>query len=161
MWEYTRYCMSKMKCPYCKSKDTKVVDKRDAGSESVTRRRRECLACKKRFTTYERIELVNLTVVKKNGIKESFDKNKLELGILKACEKRPIPRETIQAMCNEIEFRLRNRKSTKIPTKVIGNMVMTRLKKMDHVAYVRFASVYKEFKDIDSFREELKTLRGS
>ncbi len=149
-----------MKCPYCGSLETRVVDKRETSNDEVTRRRRECLSCEKRFTTYEKVELVNLLVVKKDGSKEQFDKNKLELGILKACEKRPVSREKIQEICNDIEVKLRNRKSTRIPSRSIGNMVMTRLKKLDDIAYVRFASVYKEFKDLESFKEEVNKLEG-
>jgi transcriptional repressor NrdR len=148
-----------MNCPYCKFPESKVVDKRGTANGEMTRRRRECLSCHKRFTTYEKIELVNLTVIKKNGGKEPFDKNKVELGILKACEKRPVEREKIKKICDEIEFQLRNRKTTEIPSRLIGDMIMKRLKKLDQVAYVRFASVYKEFKDVESFNEELKALK--
>jgi transcriptional repressor NrdR len=150
-----------MRCPYCKSNESMVVDKRETANDETTRRRRECLSCHKRFTTYEKVEFVNLTVVKKNGTKEPFDRNKVELGLMKACEKRPIDREKIIKICDEIEIQLRNRKTTEIPTKLIGELVMKKLKKLDQVAYVRFASVYKEFKDVESFKEELKSLKGS
>lgn len=149
-----------MKCPYCGSLENKVVDKRETSGDEITRRRRECLSCEKRFTTYERVELVNITVIKKSGTKQTFDKNKLELGILRACEKRPITREKVKNICDEIEISLRNKDSIEIPTRQIGSLVMRKLKKLDHVAYVRFASVYKEFQDVDSFKSELKKLGG-
>lgn len=149
-----------MICPYCSSTETKVVDKRETDDEKVTRRRRECLKCKKRFTTYERIESVSLVVVKKNGNREQFDRQKLEKGILKACEKRPIPHEKITKLVNEIETELRNRDETEIQSKIIGDLVIKKLKKLDKIAYIRFASVYREFADVDSFQKELKKLLG-
>ena len=147
-----------MICPYCKNKETKVVDKREFGDGCATRRRRECLSCSKRFTTYERIETVMLTVIKKQGSKESFDKNKLEKGIMKACEKRPVTQEQIKEILSEIEISLLNRDTTEVPSSLIGRMVMTRLKKIDKVSYIRFASVYKDFKDPEEFQEELEKL---
>lgn len=147
-----------MKCPYCSSTEIKVVDKRATEDDRATRRRRECLKCKKRFTTYERIEGATLVIVKKNGNREEFDRAKLEKGILKACEKRPIPHDKINKLVDEIETELRNRDETEIQSKVIGNLVIKKLKKLDKVAYIRFASVYREFADIDSFHYELKKL---
>jgi transcriptional repressor NrdR len=148
-----------MKCPYCNSQKTKVVDKRELRESSVTRRRRECLECKKRFTTYERIETVMLTVVKKDGSKEVFDRSKIERGILKASEKRPITPEQIMEMSSEIETMLLNKDTTEISSSLIGRMVMSRLKKLDTVAYIRFASVYKEFKDPEDFGDALKDIK--
>lgn len=147
-----------MKCPYCGSNRTRVLDKRATDNDTAVRRRRSCLNCEKRFTTYERVELIHLIVIKKDGRREQFDKNKLELGLLKACEKRPVPREKIQKICESIEIALRKKKTTEIPSRVIGLLVMNRLKNLDQVAYVRFASVYKDFKDVGSFQKELAQL---
>jgi transcriptional repressor NrdR len=155
----TKYGLSDgMKCPYCDSLETKVVDKRETENDTVTRRRRECLSCSKRFTTYERIESVNLIVIKKDGSREQFDRDKIEKGILKACEKRPVSVEKIKEIASEIEFHLRNKDSIEIPSSLIGKIVMNRLKKIDKIAYIRFASVYKDFKDPDEFQEELDKL---
>lgn len=148
----------KMKCPYCSSTETKVVDKRPAGDETATRRRRECLKCNKRFTTYERVETFNLIIVKKNGNREQFDKQKLEKGLLKACEKRPVPHEQITEVVDEIEAELRNKDATEIKSKIVGDIVIRKLKKLDKVAYIRFASVYRDFQDLDEFQEEVKKL---
>lgn len=147
-----------MKCPYCASGESRVVDKRES-SPGITRRRRECLKCKKRFTTYEKIEVLDLSVVKKDGTREDFDKEKIEKGIRRACEKRPISQEKIDQAINEIEAELLNTKSKEITSREIGELVMKRLKKLDKVAYIRFASVYREFEDIDSFEEELEKLK--
>jgi transcriptional repressor NrdR len=148
-----------MKCPYCLNLKSKVVDKRDIPELDSIRRRRECLKCGKRFTTYERMELVTLTVIKKDGSRESFDRDKLVTGILKACEKRPIPRERIEKMVNWVEAELRNYEEKEIPSKELGKLVMQGLKDLDKVAYIRFASVYREFTDLQSFEKELKSLR--
>lgn len=147
-----------MKCPYCSSTETKVVDKRATEDDKATRRRRECLKCRKRFTTYERIEGATLVIVKKNGNREEFDKQKLERGVVRACEKRPIPHDKITKLVDDIEAELRNRDETEIQSKIIGNLVIKKLKKLDKVAYIRFASVYREFADVDSFQKELKKL---
>lgn len=147
-----------MKCPYCKSSETKVVDKRDAEDSVVIRRRRECLKCGKRFTTYERVELADIRVIKKDGRRELFDRNKLLRGILKACEKRPISDDSIRNLADEIEAKLRRKEKTEIESKVIGELVTEKLKNLDKVAYIRFASVYRQFKDIGSFEQELKKL---
>jgi transcriptional repressor NrdR len=149
-----------MKCPYCSSEDTKVVDKRATEDGSATRRRRECLKCEKRFTTYERIESVNLIVIKKDNIREQFDRSKVERGILKACEKRPVPYEEIKKVVDEIEAELRTQDSTEVTSTLIGNIVMRKLKKLDKVAYIRFASVYRDFTDVESFKKELEKLIG-
>ncbi len=145
-----------MKCPACGSPDSKVIDSRPMSEGNSIRRRRECLACQKRFTTYEIIETVQVFVIKKSGAKEIFDRNKLMLGIMKACEKRPVNAEEI---VNEIESELQNSLSNEVTTKEIGEMVMDKLKQRDEVAYVRFASVYREFKDLDTFIMELSSLR--
>jgi len=148
-----------MKCPYCRNTETKVVDKRETGEFDTTRRRRECLKCEKRFTTYERIERVDLSVVKKDGRKEPFDKEKIRNGVLRACEKRPVTLEQIDIIVDSIETDLRKLKSTEIKSVKIGEKVTSALKKLDNVAYIRFASVYKNFKDLNDFKKELKQLR--
>jgi transcriptional repressor NrdR len=145
-----------MKCPACGFVDSKVIDSRPVEERNSIRRRRECLACQKRFTTFEVIETVQVIVIKKNGAKELFDRNKLLSGVLKACQKRPVNAEEI---VNEIEAELQNSLSTEVTTTEIGEMVMQKLKERDEVAYVRFASVYREFKDIDTFLAELKQLQ--
>ena len=146
-----------MKCPYCLYEDTRVVDSRQ--EDDIVRRRRECDKCGKRFTTFERPEIIELWVLKKDDRKERFDRDKLRRGIARACEKRSISPETIEQMLDKIEIRLRKRKDTVVRSSDIGNLVMHNLKKIDPVAYVRFASVYKEFKDIDEFQSELNKLR--
>lgn len=147
-----------MRCAFCQSPETKVVDKRD--TEGETRRRRECLTCRKRFTTYEKAYDVQLRVVKKDGRREAFDPEKLKRGFLKACEKRPIPVEKIDAAVEKIDASLRKLKAREIKSSIIGEKVMGELKKLDNVAYIRFASVYKEFKDVDDFRKEIKAIKG-
>ena len=144
-----------MKCPACGHADSKVIDSRPVEDGSSIKRRRECLACQKRFTTFEVIETVQIFVTKKNGTKELFDRNKLLGGLLKACQKRPVNAEEI---VNEIESELQNSLSNEVTTKEIGEMVMEKLKVRDEVAYVRFASVYREFKDIETFLNELRQL---
>jgi len=148
-----------MRCPYCSSEKTRVIDSRDLGELEITRRRRECRKCKKRFTTYERVETIDLVVIKKDGRREKFDRNKLLVGIQKACEKRPISQERIEKLVEEIERELRNMDSLEVESRVIGELVMRKLKKLDKVAYIRFASVYREFADIESFEKELRALR--
>ncbi len=145
-----------MNCIFC-GRETRVVDKRD--SENTTRRRRACPSCKKRFTTYERPE-VNLVVVKKDGRREKYNREKLLNGILKACEKRPVSQETIEKVVNEIEAELRSHGS-EVSSRNIGEIVMEKLLSVDKVAYIRFASVYREFDDIKSFQKEVKALLGS
>ncbi len=149
-----------MRCPYCESSEIKVIDTREAGDTDITRRRRECLKCKKRFTTYERVEGVELIVAKKDKKREQFDRQKLMRGILKACEKRPIKQEKIEKMADEIETELRNKETTEIQSRVIGEIVMEKLKAIDEVAYVRFASVYRRFKDIKQFTKEIEEFIG-
>jgi len=147
-----------MKCPYCLSTDTKVTDKRDSEEGVSTRRRRECLKCEKRFTTYERVETLDITVIKKDGRKEPFDRDKVRSGLKRACEKRPIGPEKIDAAVDQIEASILKRSSKEVPSKLIGDLVLRKLKSIDKVAYVRFASVYKEFNDLQSFEEELEML---
>ena len=147
-----------MKCPYCFHEETKVVDKRETEELDVTRRRRECLKCKKRFTTYERVESLDLAILKKDGRREAFDREKLKRGIIKACEKRPVSYEQIEALIDKLEAELRKLKSKEVPSKLIGEKVMNGLKKLDKIAYIRFASVYRSFADVTDFQKELKDL---
>ncbi len=147
-----------MKCPVCGFADSKVIDSRHVEEGNSIRRRRECLACQKRYTTFEIVETVQIIVTKKNGTKELFDRNKLLSGLLKACQKRPVNAEDIAF---EIESELQNSLRTEISTGEIGEMVMVKLKEKDEVAYVRFASVYREFKDIETFMAELRRLQAS
>lgn len=144
-----------MLCPYCSHLETKVIDKRDSGS--VTKRRRECLKCKRRFNTHEFVEKTALRVIKKDGRREDFDCSKLNRGIMRACEKRPVTGETIETMITTIEERLR-KKGDEVTSTLIGEFVARELKKIDEVAYIRFASVYREFKDISDFKKEIKGL---
>ncbi len=147
-----------MRCPFCNSQSMKVVDKRDHSEEAV-RRRRECNDCEKRFTTHERIETLDLRVVKKSGERVIFDRDKLKKGIIRACEKRPVSTEQLQKTFTEIENELRSNDTPEVHSKIIGELVMRKLKKLDKVAYVRFASVYKDFTDIDSFEDMVNNLR--
>jgi transcriptional repressor NrdR len=147
-----------VRCPFCGYSDSKVVDSRPADDSNSIRRRRECLECGKRFTTYEKIEEVPLMVVKKSGQREVFNPNKILVGMIKACEKRPIAMDKLEAVVRDIEKELLNTMEREVTTKYIGELVMERLRKIDPVAYVRFASVYREFKDIDTFMEELQAL---
>lgn len=147
-----------MKCPFCDEIEDKVVDSRMAKEGEVIRRRRECLACKRRYTTYERVEESLPVVVKKDGRRESFDRAKILAGLKKACEKRPISIATIEAVADRIEKRVQEMGETEIQSRTVGEEVMRELHQLDQIAYVRFASVYREFKDIDQFMDELKTL---
>lgn len=144
-----------MKCPYCGYSESKVVDSRPTVEEAAIRRRRECEKCSKRFTTYEKIEEMPLIIVKKDGSREVYQRSKMLNGILRACEKRPISISQIESIADEIEKELYNSMEKEIDSKKIGELVMNRLKKIDDVAYVRFASVYRQFKDINTFLEEL------
>ena len=145
-----------MRCPYCKYTETKVLETREA--ENNTRRRRECLKCNKRFTTYEQVELLNIFVAKKDGSREQFDQQKLINGMLRACEKRPVSYEQLAAIAGEIETRLLNHKKNEVRSTHIGEMAMRRLKKLDTIAYIRFASVYRDFTDLSSFKDELQQI---
>ena len=147
-----------MKCPVCGSEDSKVVDSRPTENSAI-RRRRECLACKHRFTTYEVIEVVPLFVVKKNGSKEVFDRKKLYAGLLKSCYKRPVTSEQLENAVEEIENELMNSLRSEVTSEEIGNRAMEKLRELDEVSYVRFASVYREFKDIDTFLNAIKSLQ--
>jgi len=147
-----------MICPYCKSEESKVVDKRDNSGTGVTRRRRECLNCEKRFTTYERIENINLIIEKRSGKLQEFDREKLQSGIKKAVKKRPITDEQIDELVGDIELRLMNRKTTQIKSCDIGKMVLTRLKKLDSVGYLLYASVFNDFNSIKDFKKEINNL---
>ena len=147
-----------MKCPYCGHSESKVIDSRPTEEGSSIRRRRECLACKKRFTTYETVESLPMVVVKKDGSRQSFDRRKVLGGMIRACEKRPVSLAELEKIADEIEQELQNGMDREVSTAQIGELVMTRLKKVDEVAYVRFASVYRQFKDIDTFMSELSKL---
>ncbi len=148
-----------MRCPYCSHEESKVIDKRESGmNQEITRRRRECLSCGKRFTTYETVEQIEMSIVKKDGSREMFDRNKILFGIAKACEKRPIAREAIEKMTDEIKSELVSRGQNEIMSSDIGELLMQKLKKMDKVAYIRFASVYRDFADVKEFEKELKDL---
>jgi transcriptional repressor NrdR len=147
-----------MKCPFCGSKDLKVVDKRES-DEDTERRRRECNACNKRFTTYERVEMLELKIVKKDGRRESYDRDKMLKGIVKSCEKRPVSSEQINQLVNEIEAELFSMEANEVLSTTLGDIVMKHLKKFDEIAYIRFASVYRQFKDIHDLELELKKLK--
>ena len=147
-----------MKCPYCGYSESKVIDSRPADENSSIRRRRECLSCGKRFTTYETVESLPMVVVKKDGSRQSFDRRKVLGGMIRACEKRPVSFSTLEGIANEIEQTLQNEMDREIPSARIGELVMDRLKQVDEVAYVRFASVYRQFKDISTFMAELNKL---
>ncbi len=148
-----------MKCPYCNYEETQVIDSRDTENLEATRRRRECSKCKKRFTTYERVEEAEIVVVKKDGKRERYERQKLINGMLKACEKRPIALEKIEKLADDVESDLRKRDSVEVDSKILGKLVMRKLKSLDKVAYVRFASVYLEFDDLARFEEELDKLQ--
>ncbi|MBI1927706.1 transcriptional repressor NrdR [Candidatus Poribacteria bacterium] len=150
-----------MKCPYCSNPETKVIDKRDSDAGSIIRRRRECLSCAKRFTTYERAEVLDLFVIKKDQRREAFDRQKLKRNLMKACEKRPISQETIDHLIGDIEQQLISMRKSEIESRVIGELVMDALKDVDKVAYIRFASVYRDFKDVADFEAELRQLTQS
>ena len=149
-----------MKCPYCGYKESKVIDSRPAEEGSSIRRRRECLSCAKRFTTYETVESLPMVVIKKDGSRQSFDKSKLINGMVRACDKRKVPLPVLEKIADEIEQELQNSLEREVSTVVIGEKVMEKLKKADEVAYVRFASVYRQFADVESFFNELKKLMG-
>ena len=147
-----------MKCPYCGNLESKVVDSRPADEGATIRRRRECLSCQKRFTTYETVERLPLVVIKKDGSRQSFEKQKILNGMIRACEKRPVPIDTLEAIADQIEQNILNTMEREYSTEQIGEQVMERLKQVDEVAYVRFASVYRQFKDINTFMAELNKL---
>jgi len=147
-----------VKCPYCNEDDTKVIDSRPADDNSSIRRRRQCERCGKRFTTYEKLETMPLMVIKKDNSREVYDRSKIESGILRSCHKRPVSSQQINAMIDEIENQIFNMEEKEVETTIIGELVMKKLQEVDEVAYVRFASVYREFKDVNTFMEELGKL---
>ena len=147
-----------MKCPFCGETDSKVLDSRAIDDDTAIRRRRECPRCGRRFTTYERLDEVPLIVVKKDGRREAFDRNKVLHGLIRACEKRAVPMERLESLVNEVERELHGRLEREVSSGEIGEMVMERLREVDEVAYVRFASVYRQFKDINRFMQELQKL---
>ncbi len=147
-----------MKCPYCENPESKVIDSRESKNGITIRRRRECLSCQKRFTTYEKIEEIPYMVVKKDGRRQRFDSQNIMRGLLRACEKRPVPVAKLEEIVEEIELKLQEKSDKEIATAEIGQYVISELKELDKVAYVRFASVYREFKDVLEFKKELETL---
>ena len=149
-----------MKCPYCGYKESKVVDSRPAEDTSI-RRRRECLSCERRFTTYETVEVVPMAVIKKDGTRQSFDRSKVLHSMMRACEKRTVPMAELEMIADEIEQNLQSSGVREITTDMVGQQVMEKLRSVDEVAYVRFVSVYRQFKDIDTFLQELTKLRES
>src|ERR687883_963486 len=150
-----------MQCPYCDYQDTKVIDSRLSEGKDAIRRRRECLACAKRFTTYERREPLWLMVIKRDGSREPFERAKLHEGLAKACAKRPVPEEEIEFIVDEIEAELRERRRHEVTSRRLGDMALVRLRRLDMVAYLRFASVYRQYTDVDQFRSELVRLAGA
>lgn len=148
-----------MKCPFCFFEESKVIDSRSADDNTTIRRRRECLNCGKRYTTYEKIENIPIQVIKKDSTRENFNKDKIVNGLIIACQKRPVSREQIEKLADEIEKDVSNKMITEVQSKDIGEMVMKKLKDIDEVSYVRFASVYRQFKDIDTFLEEIESLK--
>ena len=149
---------SNMKCPFCNQDNTRVVDSRPADDNTAIRRRRMCDACGKRFTTYEKVETIPLIVIKKDQNREQFDRSKIEAGVLRACHKRPVSAEQIHRLVDDVETEVFNLEEREIPSSVIGEIVMDKLKDLEAVAYVRFASVYREFKDVNTFMDELKKI---
>ena len=147
-----------MKCPFCNQENTRVIDSRPVPDNNSIRRRRQCDECGKRFTTYDKIETIPLTVIKKDQSREQYDRMKIQDGIMRACYKRPISVKTIENLMDEIETEIFNKEEKEVPSTLIGEIVMDKLKELDAVAYVRFASVYREFKDIDTFMDELKKM---
>jgi len=147
-----------VRCPYCNFEESKVVDSRATDDKTTIRRRRECLNCNRRYTTYERVETIPILVIKKNSSREYFNRNKIINGLMKACEKRPVSRDSIEKIADEIEKKLYNDMKTEVSSTYIGELIMNKLKEIDEVCYVRFASVYRQFKDINTFMEEIKNL---
>ena len=147
-----------MKCPFCSHENTRVIDSRPAEDNNSIRRRRVCDECGKRFTTYEKIETIPLFIIKKDNNREAYDRAKIEAGVLRACHKRPVSAQQITTLVDEVENEIFNREEREIPSGTIGELVMNKLKDLDAVAYVRFASVYREFKDVNTFMDELKSV---
>ncbi|MBP5225356.1 MAG: transcriptional repressor NrdR [Lachnospiraceae bacterium] len=147
-----------MRCPFCNSEDTKVIDSRPAEEQNAIRRRRECVSCSRRFTTYERLETFPMMVIKKDETREPYDREKAEKGIVLACHKRPVSAQQISDMLDDLEAQLFNTGKKEVPVSMIGEIIMDKLRETDAVAYVRFASVYRDFKDVDTFTEEITKL---
>ena len=147
-----------MRCPFCSHENTRVIDSRPAEENNSIRRRRACDECVKRFTTYEKVETIPLIIIKKDNNRETYDRSKIEAGVLRACHKRPISASQITNLINDVETEIFNLEEKEIPSQVIGELVMNKLKNLEAVAYVRFASVYREFKDINTFMDELKSV---
>ena len=147
-----------MKCPFCSHENTRVIDSRPAEDNNSIRRRRVCDECGKRFTTYEKIETIPLIIIKKDNNREAYDRSKIEAGVLRACHKRPVSAQQITTLVDEVENEIFNREEREIPSGTIGELVMNKLKDLDAVAYVRFATVYREFKDVNTFMDELKSV---
>ena len=150
-----------MQCPYCDNQDTMVIDSRLSEGKDAIRRRRECVSCEKRFTTYERREPLRLVVIKRDGTREPFDRAKLQAGLMNACAKRPVPEEEIEYIVDEIEADLRERRRHEVTSRRLGDMALVRLRRLDMVSYLRFASVYRQYTDVDQFRSELMRLAGA
>ncbi len=150
-----------MKCPFCNKFNTRVIDSRPADDNNSIRRRRQCDECQRRFTTYEKVETIPLVVIKKDNNREPYERSKIEAGVFRSCHKRPISIDQITALVDEVETLIFNREDKEIPSHIIGEIIMDKLKIIDAVAYVRFASVYREFKDVNTFMEELKKILGS
>lgn len=150
-----------MNCPYCGSGENKVTDKRESSEGAAIRRRRECLKCGKRWTTYERTESLPMMVIKKDERREPFDREKIRRGILKATEKRPVSMDVVEAMVNDVESQARKNYDKEVPSDIVGSLIISELKKVDHVAYIRFASVYKDFQDVKSFEEEIREIKSA
>lgn len=150
-----------MKCPFCGYTESKVIDSRPTDEGTIIRRRRECMECEKRFTTYEKIETISVMVIKKDKSRQLFDSDKLLNGLLRACEKRPVPRAELEDIVNKIETAIYNTEDKEMETTEIGEMILGELRELDQVAYIRFASVYRDFDDIETFMKELKTLKKS
>lgn len=148
-----------MRCPFCNYEESKVVDSRSSDDKSAIRRRRECLKCNKRYTTYEKVENIPILIIKRNKDRENFDRNKLLNGLIRACEKRPVSRKVLEEVADGIEKNLYNQMRTEVQSQYVGELVMEKLKEIDEIAYVRFASVYRQFKDIDSFMEEIAAIK--
>ncbi|MDL2296080.1 transcriptional regulator NrdR [Lachnospiraceae bacterium OttesenSCG-928-E19] len=147
-----------MKCPYCNDQDTRVIDSRPAEDGMSIRRRRSCDSCGKRFTTYEKVETIPLIIIKKDNLREPYNRKKIESGVMRACYKRPVSADEIQGTIDSIETEIFNREEKEIPSNIIGEIVMDKLRMLDEVAYVRFASVYREFRDVNTFMDELKKI---
>ena len=149
-----------MRCPFCNSEESKVVDSRSTEDFTAIRRRRECLGCNKRYTTYEKVEDIPILVIKKDSTRENFNKEKIINGLIKACQKRPVSRKQIEEIADEVEKTISNKMLSEIRSEDVGEIIMEKLKYIDEVSYVRFASVYRQFKDINTFMEEIKNLMG-